>query len=411
MPRTRLALSLLLVAVVGLMPGRGGSVNAAEMDKTVRIGSLGDQSSIAADVSGIGSVIAAKMAIEDSGLLSEGWKIDVIAADHQNKADLANSIARRWVDVDKVDAFVDLGNSAIALAASTVAREKNVVSLVSGAATSELTGSQCSPNTVHWVFNTYLLANTTARTLVKAGGNTWFFLTADYAFGNLLQTEASKVISQSGGKVLGSVKHPFNNADFASYLLQAQSSGAKVIALANAANDTVTSVKQANEFGIGSRDQTLVALLLYLTDVHSLGLKLAQGLYLTETFYWDMNDVTRAFTKRFNERYQKSPPTMVMAGVYSSTLHYLKALKALGGNPHAGAKVVAKMKELPTDDPLFGKGRIRVDGQKIHPAYLFRVKSPSESKYPWDYYKLVETVPADEAFIPLDKSDCPLVKH
>jgi branched-chain amino acid transport system substrate-binding protein len=411
MLRTRLALRLLLIAVVGLVPGRAGSADAAEMDKTVRIGSLGDQSSIAADVSGVGSVIAARMAIEDFGLPQEGWTIDVIAADHQNKADLATSIARRWVDVDKVDAFVDLGNSAIALATSTVAREKNVVSLVSGAATSELTGSQCSPNTVHWVFNTYLLANTTGRTLVKAGGNTWFFLTADYAFGNLLQTEASKVVTQSGGKVLGSVKHPFNNADFASYLLQAQASGAKVIALANAANDTVTSVKQANEFGIGSGDQTLVALLLYLTDVHSLGLKLAQGLYLTETFYCDMNDEPRAFTKRFNERYKKSPPTMVMAGVYSSTLHYLKALKALGGNPHDGARVVAKMKELPTDDPLFGQGRIRGDGQKIHPAYLFRVKTPSESMYPWDYYKLIETVPADDAFIPLEMSDCPLVKH
>jgi branched-chain amino acid transport system substrate-binding protein len=392
------------------MPARGGAANA-EMDRTVKFGSLGDQSSIAADVSGVGSVIAARMTIEDSGLLQEGWTIDVIAADHQNKADLATSIARRWGDVDKVDAFVDLGNSAVALAASTVAREKNVVSLVSEVATSELTGSQCSPNTVHWVFNTYLLANTTGRSLVKAGGNTWFFLTADYAFGNLPQTEASKVVTQSGGKVLGSVKHPFNNADFASYLLQAQASGARVIALANAANDTVTSVKQANEFGIGSGDQTLVALLLYLTDVHWLGLKLAQGLYHTETFYWDMNDETRAFTKRFNERYKKSPPTMVMAGVYSSTLHYLKALKALGVNSHDGARVVAKMEELPTEDPLFGKGRIRIDGQKIHPAYLFKVKALSESKYPWDYYKLVETVPADEAFIPLGLSNCPLVKH
>jgi branched-chain amino acid transport system substrate-binding protein len=306
-----------LVALAGLMPARGGAANA-EMDRTVKIGSLGDQSSIAADVSGVGSVIAARMTIEDSGLLQEGWTIDVIAADHQNNADLATSIARRRVDVDKVDAFVDLGNSAVALAASTVA---HVVSLISGVATSELTGSQCSPNTVHWVFITYLLANTTGRSLVKAGGKTWFFLTADYAFGNLLQTEASKVVTQTGGKVLGSVKHPFNNVDFASYLLQAQASGARVIAPANAANDTVTSAKQANEFGIGSGDQTLVALLLYLTDVHSLGLKLAQGLYLTETFYWDMNDETRAFTKRFNEHTMKSPPTMVMAGVYSSTLH------------------------------------------------------------------------------------------
>jgi branched-chain amino acid transport system substrate-binding protein len=399
----------LFCLLVGL--ALGGPVGAAQMDKTVRIGSLGDQSSIASDVSGVGGVIAAKMAVEDSGLLQEGWKIDILAADHQSKADLAANITRQWVDVDKVDAFVDLGNSAIALAAATVARERNVVNLVSGAATSELTGSQCSLNNVHWVYNTYLLANSTAKTLVRAGGNTWFFLTADYAFGNQLQSEASKVVNENGGKVLGGVKHPFNNADFASYLLQAQASGAKVIALANTANDTVTAVKQAAEFGVGGRDQTLVALLLYLTDVHSLGLDFAQGLYLTETFYWDMNDDTREFTKRFNERYKKSPPTMVMAGIYSSTLHYLKALRALGGNPHDGAKVVAKMKELPTDDPLFGKGRIRADGQKIHPAYLFKVKAPSESKYPWDYYKLIATVPAEEAFVPLEKSTCPLVKN
>nr|WP_244549951.1 ABC transporter substrate-binding protein [Bradyrhizobium erythrophlei] len=393
------------------MLGRDGSANALEIDKIVKIGSLGDQAGIASDVGGIGSVIAAQMAVEDSGLLQEGWKIDVIAADHQNKADLAASIARQWIDVEKVDVFVDLGNSAIALAVATVARERNVVSLVSGAATSLLTGSQCSPNTVHWVYNTYLLANTTARTLVKAGGNTWFFLTADYAFGNVLQTDASKMVIQSGGKVVGGVKHPFNNADFASYLLQAQASGAKVFALANAGNDTVTAVKQAAEFGLGGGDQAVVALLLFLTDVHSLGLKLAQGLYLTETFYWDMNDETRTFTKRFNERYKKSPPTMVMAGVYSSTLHYLKALKTLGGNPHDGAKVVARMKELPTEDPLFGKGRIREDGQKLHPAYLFKVKTPSELKYPWDYYKLVDTVPAEDAFIPLELSDCPLAKN
>jgi len=261
-----------------------------------------------------------------------------------------------------------------------------------------------------WVYDTYMLANGTGKALVKSGGDTWFFLTADYAFGAALERDTSAVVVANGGKVLGGVKHPLNTADFSSFLLQAQGSKAKIIGLANAGGDTTNAIKQAAEFGIVSGGQKLAGMLMFITDVNALGLNVAQGLNFTETFYWDMNEKTRAFTKRFNERFKKNPPTMVQAGVYSSLIHYFKALEALGGNPHDGVKVVAKMKEMPTDDPLFGAGSIRADGRKIHPAYLFEVKKPSESKYPWDYYKLVSTIPAEEAFIPLEKSVCSLVK-
>ena len=263
---------------------------------------------------------------------------------------------------------------------------------------------------MHWVYDTYMLANGTGKALVKSGGDSWFFLTADYAFGQALERDTAAVVTANGGKVLGGVKHPLNNADFSSFLLQAQSSKAKIIGLANAGGDTTNSIKQAAEFGIVAGGQKLAGMLMFITDVHALGLKVAQGLNFTETFYWDANDKTRAFTKRFNERFKKQPPTMVQAGVYSSLRHYFKALEALGGNPHDGRAVVAKMKEMPTDDDLFGKGSIRADGRKIHPAYLFEVKTPAESKYPWDYYKLIATIPADEAFIPLEKSVCSLVK-
>jgi branched-chain amino acid transport system substrate-binding protein len=299
----------------------------------------------------------------------------------------------------------------VALAVNNVVKEKNGVYINSGAATSDLTNAQCSPNTVHWTYDTYMLAHTTGQALVKAGGDTWFFLTADYAFGAALERDTTAVILANGGKVVGGVKHPLNTSDFSSFLLQAQSSKAKIIGLANAGGDTTNSIKQAHEFGIAGGGQKLAALLLFIEDVNALGLDVAQGLQFTETFYWDMNDGTRAFSKRFSERMKNhAMPTMVQAGVYSSVLHYLKALQALGGNPHDGAKVVAKMKEMPTDDPLFGKGVIRADGRKIHPAYLFEVKSPAESKYPWDYYKLIATIPADEAFRPLAQSECPLVK-
>ncbi|WFU29945.1 ABC transporter substrate-binding protein [Bradyrhizobium brasilense] len=387
-----------------------GGASAQTMDKVAKVGALGDQSGLYQDIGGPGSTVAAQMAIEDSGLLAKGWKIDLISADHQNKPDVAVNIGKQWIDVEKVDVFVDLAASNVGLAIANLSKEKNVVNLNSGSASSDLTGAQCSPNTVHWVYDTYMLANGTGKALVKSGGDTWFFLTADYAFGQALERDTSAVVTANGGKVLGSVKHPLNNADFSSFLLQAQSSKAKIVGLANAGGDTTNAIKQAAEFGIVSGGQRLAGMLLFITDINALGLNVAQGLNFTETFYWDMNDQTRAFSKRFMERFKKNPPTMVQAGVYSSLIHYFKALEALGGNPHDGRAVVAKMKEMPTDDPLFGKGSIRVDGRKIHPASLFEVKKPSESKYPWDYYKLVATIPADEAFLPLEKSVCPLVK-
>ncbi|GKQ49503.1 ABC transporter substrate-binding protein [Bradyrhizobium sp. Ce-3] len=397
-----------LIMTTGLV--FAGSASAQTMDKVAKVGALGDQSGLYQDIGGPGSTVAAQMAIEDSGLLAKGWKIDLVSADHQNKPDVAVNIGKQWIDVEKVDVFVDLAASNVGLAIANLAKEKNVVNLNSGSASSDLTGSQCSPNTVHWVYDTYMLANGTGKALVKSGGDSWFFLTADYAFGQALERDTSAVVTANGGKVLGSVKHPLNNADFSSFLLQAQSSKAKIVGLANAGGDTTNAIKQAAEFGIVSGGQRLAGMLLFITDINALGLNVAQGLNFTETFYWDMNDQTRAFTKRFMERFKKNPPTMVQAGVYSSLIHYFKALEALGGNSHDGRAVVAKMKEMPTDDPLFGKGSIRVDGRKIHPAYLFEVKKPSESKYPWDYYKLIATIPADEAFLPLEKSVCPLVK-
>jgi branched-chain amino acid transport system substrate-binding protein len=384
---------------------------AIAQDKTVKVGVLTDNSGLYSDLGGAGSTLAAQMAIEDSGLAAKGWKVDLISADHQNKPDVATSIARQWVDVEKVDIFMDVLNSGVALAVNNLVREKNSIMINTGAATSDLTNAQCSPNTIHWVYDTYMLANSTGQALVKAGGDTWFFLTADYAFGAALERDTTAVVVKSGGKVIGGVKHPLNTADFSSFLLQAQASKAKIIGMANAGGDTTNTIKQASEFGIVAGGQKLAGLLLFITDVNSLGLKVAQGLSFTETFYWDMNDETRAFSKRFSERRKnKAEPSMVQAGVYSGLTHYFKTLEAMGGNPHDGAKVVAKMKEIPTDDPLFGKGSIRVDGRKIHPAYLFEVKKPEESKGPWDYYKLIGTTPADQAFRPLSESACPLVK-
>jgi len=388
----------------------GSALAQEKLDKVVRVGALGDQSGLYQDIGGPGSTVAAQMAIEDSGLLAKGWKIDVISADHQNKPDVAVNIGKQWIDVEKVDVFVDLAASNVGLAIANLSKEKNVVNLNSGSGSSDLTGAQCTPNTVHWAYDTYMLANGTGKALVKSGGDTWFLITADYAFGQALERDTTAAVTAAGGKVLGGVKHPLNTSDFSSFLLQAQSSKAKVIGLANAGGDTTNAIKQAAEFGIVAGGQKLAGMLMFITDVNALGLNVAQGLNFTETFYWDMNDQTRAFSKRFMDRFKKTPPTMVQAGVYSSLIHYFKALEALGGNPHDGRAVVAKMKELPTDDPLFGKGSIRADGRKIHPAYLFEVKKPSESKYPWDYYRLIATIPADEAWLPLEKSVCPLVK-
>lgn len=398
-----------LMLSTALMIGAGTSAFA--QDKTVKIGNLTDMSGLYADVGGPGSTLAAQMAIEDSGLTKKGWKVDVIAADHQNKPDVGTTTTRQWIDVEKVDVVVDVLNSGVALAVKNVVTEKNAIMINSGAASSDLTNAQCSPNVVHWVYDTYMLANSTGNALVKAGGDSWFFLTADYAFGAALERDTTAAVTKAGGKILGSVKHPLNSSDFSSFLLQAQASKAKIVGLANAGGDTTNSIKQAAEFGIVKGGQRLAGLLMFISDVNSLGLNVAQGLNFTETFYWDLNDQTRAFSKRFSERMKnKQMPTMVQAGVYSGLMHYFKALEAMSGNPHDGAKVVAKMKEIKTDDPLFGKGEIQPNGRKIHPAYLFEVKKPSESKGPWDYYKLVGTTPAEQAFRPLSESACSLVK-
>jgi branched-chain amino acid transport system substrate-binding protein len=409
--RNKISTALLGTALSLVMASTAMSQEKSAQDKTVKIGALSDQSGLYADLGGPGSTLAAQMAAEDSGLMAKGWKIDIISGDHQNKPDIGSNIARQWFDVDKVDTIVDVPNSGVALAVNTVVKEKNGVYINSGAATSDLTNAQCSPNTVHWTYDTYMLAHSTGQAMVKAGGDSWFFLTADYAFGAALERDTTEVIKANGGKVVGGVKHPLNTADFSSFLLQAQSSKAKVIGLANAGGDTTNSIKQAAEFGITKGGQKLAALLLFITDVKAIGLETAQGLSFTETFYWDLNDQTRDFSKKFAARMKNgAPPSMVQAGVYAGLIHYFKALEALGGNPHDGAKVVAKMKEIPTDDPLFGKGTIQPNGRTIHSAYLFEVKKPSESKSAWDFYKLVGTVPGDQAFTPLDKSTCALLK-
>ncbi|MBR1169297.1 ABC transporter substrate-binding protein [Bradyrhizobium sp. DASA03005] len=389
----------------------GFATSAFAQDKTIKIGVLNDMSSLYADIGGPNSVAAVKMAVEDSGLKAKGWTIEVLSGDHQNKPDIGVNIARQWIDADKVDAIADTPSSGVALAVSNLVKEKNAVLLNSGAATADLTGKACTPNTVSFTYDTYMLANGTGKALTKAGGDSWFFLTADYAFGHALERDTGAVVTATGGKVLGGVKHPLNTADFSSFLLQAQSSKAKIIGLANAGGDTTNAIKQAAEFGIVQGGQKLAALLLFINDVHSLGLKTAQGLTFTESFYWDLNDQTREWSKRFQKVSPKgSMPSMTVAGLYAEILHYLKAMEALGSNPHDGAKVVAKMKELPTDDPLFGKGPLRQDGRRLIPAYLFEVKKPEESKGPWDYYKLVATIAPEDAAKPLKDSDCPLVK-
>ncbi|MGB3490224.1 MAG: ABC transporter substrate-binding protein [Xanthobacteraceae bacterium] len=399
------------ILLLGTALALGTMTSAFAGDKVVKIGVLNDMSGLYADLAGPGSVVAAQMAVEDSGLTKKGWKIDVISADHQNKPDIGVNIARQWIDVDKVDVISDVPTSSVALAVANLAKEKNSILLDSGAGSSDLTNKACSPNTIHWTYDTYTLAHGTGTALTKSGGSTWFFLTADYAFGAALERDTTAAVEAAGGKVVGAVKHPLNTADFSSFLLQAQASKAKVIGLANAGGDTVNAIKQAAEFGITSGGQKLASLLMFISDVHALGLQTAKGLNMTETFYWDLNDGTRAFSKRFQDRMKNhAMPTMVQAGVYSSLLHYFKALDSLGENPHDGAKMVAKMKSMPTDDPIFGKGSIEPNGRVIHPAYLFEVKSPAESKGPWDYYKLVATIPANEAFTPLDKSTCPLLK-
>jgi len=374
----------------------------------VKIGVLNDRSGLYADLSGEGAVVATRMAVEDFKAKEKGINVTIVSADHQNKPDVGSNIARQWYDSEGVDVIVDVPTSSVALAVNQITKDKNKIFLNSGAATSDLTGKACTPNTVHWTYDTVALANGTGGAMVKAGGDTWFFLTADYAFGHALERDATAVVQKNGGKVLGAVRTPFPGTDFSSFLLQAQASKAKVIGLANAGGDTINSIKQAAEFGIVQGGQKLAGLLVFVTDVHALGLQTAQGLVLTESFYWDQNDGTRAWSQRFAKAHNGNMPSMVQAGVYSSVLHYLKAVEA-AKSKETGA-VMAKMKEMPTDDPLFGKGTIRVDGRKMHDMYLFEVKKPAESKGKWDYYKLVSTLPAEQAFRPLSESECPLVK-
>src|ERR1700674_4925797 len=385
-----------------------GTAHAQSADDVTKIGILNDMSGLYSDISGPGSDVAAKMAVDDFGAAQKGMKVEIVSADHQNKPDVGTNIARQWIDVDKVDVIVDVPTSSVALAISEVVREKNKVFLVSGAAASDLTGPKCSPNTIHWTYDTWALANGTGKALVKTGGDTWFFLTADYAFGHALERDTAAVVEANGGKVLGKVRHPLNSNDFSSFLLQAQSSKAKIIGLANAGGDTINAIKAGAEFGIVKGGQKFAGLLVFASDVNALGLQTAQGLTLTETWYWDANDVNRAWTKRWQQDRPGKFPTMVQAGVYSGITHYLKAVAELKSAAD-GKAVVAKMKATPTDDPLFGKGTIRADGRKVHDAYLFEVKAPSESKYPGDFYHLRATIPANEAFRPLKDGGCPLV--
>jgi branched-chain amino acid transport system substrate-binding protein len=385
-----------------------GPAHAQISDGIVKIGVLNDESGPYATLAGTGSRVAALMAVEDSGAAAKGMTVEVVFADHQNKPDIGTKIARHWYDADKVDVIVDVPTSSVALAVNQVTREKGKAFLASSAAISDLTGRSCSPNTIHWTYDTWALAHSTGKALVKSGGDTWFFLTADYAFGHTLEREVEAVVQENGGKVLGRTRHPLATSDFSSFLLEAQASQARIIGLANAGANTTNAIEQGTRLGIVQGGQNFAGLLVFLTDVHALGLNKAQGLILTESFYWDLDDQTRAWSARFARRHWGAMPTMAQAGVYSAVLHYLKAVDALKSDD--GTRVIRQMKVLPTDDPLFGKGTVRQDGRKIHPMHLFEVKKPAESKSPWDFYKLRATIPAAEAFRPMDQGDCPMVK-
>jgi branched-chain amino acid transport system substrate-binding protein len=385
----------------------GGAAQAQMSDGVVKIGVMTDLAGVYADLAGKGAVEAVKMAVADFGGKVKGMPIEVVVADHQNKPDIASTIARQWYDVDKVDMITDLVTSSTALAVQQVAREKQKINIVVTAAASDLTGKQCSPTGIHYAYDTYALAKGTGGALVGAGGDSWFFITVDYAFGHALERDTAAFVTKSGGKVLGAVRHPLGTTDFSSFLLQAQGSKAKIIGLANAGQDTINSIKQAVEFGITKSGQQLAGLLIFDSDIHSLGLPVAKGLSLTTGFYWDRTDETRAFGKRFYE-VMKAMPTMVQAGDYSATLSYLKAVDAAGTDD--AMKVMAKMRELPINDFFAKGGKVREDGRMVHDMYLVQTKAPEESKYPWDYFKILKTIPGDEAFRPLSESECPLLK-
>ncbi len=400
--------SLAAVVAAGLAFATSGTAaNAQISDDVVKLGVLTDMSSLYSDATGKGSLAAVEMAIADYGGKVKGKPIEVVSADHQNKPDIGISIARNWYDNEKVDAILDVPTSSVALPISALTREKNKIHINSGGGSSDLTGTACSPNTVHYTYDTYALSNVAGKAMIKRGEDTWFFVTADYAFGMALERDAANVVKESGGKVLGDVRAPLNTPDFSSYLLQAQASKAKVVALANAGGDTTNALKQAAEFGITQGGQKMIALLMEITDTHALGLKATQGLIVTDAFYWDMNDETRAFSKRFYDKVGHMP-SMIQAGLYSATMHYLKAIEAIGTDD--APKVMAQMRATPINDFFAKNGKIRIDGRMVHDMYLFEVKKPSESQSEWDVYKLLATVPGDEAFRPLDKGGCQLVK-
>ena len=383
-------------------------IRAQTADRMIKIGVLTDLNSLFANASGSGSVTAAQMAVEDFRASYKGINAQVISADHQNKADIGSAIVRKWLEIDHVDAIVDVPNSSVALAANEVVRGKHIALLASSTATSDLTGPACSPNVIQWTFDTWSLANSTGKSIVESGGDTWFFLTADFTFGQALQRDTAAVVTANGGKVLGAVRHPLNTADFSSFLIQAQASNAKVIGLANSGGDTINSIKQAREFGITHKGQTLAALLFFITDVHTIGLPNAEGLLLTESFYWDLNEDTRTWSRRFAARNGGRMPTMNHAGVYSSVLAYLRAALAAGSDD--GITVVNAIKASKIADPLFGTVVVRADGRAVHDMYLFQVKSATESQGLWDYYKVLKRIQGQDAFRGLDKGGCPLVK-
>jgi branched-chain amino acid transport system substrate-binding protein len=413
MPITRR--SLIAAAGIGATASQSAPrLSRAQAANTIRIGVLNDQSGLYRDVNGPGSVVCVRQAIADSGVAARGINVEVLVGDHQNRPDVGSNITRQWVDRDGVDLILDVPTSSVALAVNSIVREKNKVHMNSSGATSDLTGAQCSPNTVHWTYDTYMLAKSTGGAMVKAGGDTWYFLTADYAFGHALERDTTAFVRAAGGRVLGSVRTPFpGTADFSSFLVQAQASRAKVVGLANAGGDTINCIKQAAEFGLSRRGVKLAGLLVFISDVHSLGLQTAQGLVITETFYWDLNDRTRAFTARIVPNMPNGlRPGMGQAGCYGAVVHYLKAVADMGvaAAKASGADAVARMKAMPCDDDAFGAGSIRPDGRKLHPAYLLEVKSPQESRGPWDYYKLLATTPGEEAFRPLAEGGCALVR-
>ena len=411
-----------LLGAAGMLPAAAASAQqpqgspraAPPRDPVIRIGVLADFSGPYRDTSGPTSVVCAQQAVEDSGVASRGVRVEVVQGDHQNRPDAALALARRWFDQDGVDMVCEVNNSAIALAVANLAREKNKVQLASGAASSALTGEQCSSHTIQWTYDTWMFANAVGSATVRAGGDSWYFITADYGFGHQMERDTGRFVQAAGGKVLGSARFPFpGTTDFSAFLLQAQSSRAKIVGLATAAADTVNCIKQAHEFGLTRRGQKLAGMVMFTTDIHAIGLEAAQGLLLSEVFYWDLNDRTRAFLNRVRAKTPQNWPNQEHAGTYSACLHYLKAVADLGAAraKASGIEVVQRMKAMPTEDDCFGAGRVREDGRKIHPAYLFEVKSPAESRGPWDYYKLAGTVPAEQAFRPVEEGGCPLLRR